>query len=116
MKILKWFFVYVHVKFIICVDLLAQNQQDDQSISNFICKVTTDIIKTSAHTQDVLIGKFYNQSRTSVVNDIAECLNDVSSIVITDFKHPIMEKNLRKATVIIVELDSADVVKTIKII
>ncbi|KAL7042096.1 hypothetical protein ACKWTF_001028 [Chironomus riparius] len=92
-------------------NVLIHNSWKNSNMSNFVCKITKEIITTSSHTQDVLIANLGNQRRISVVNDICDCLKDDNPIVISDLQKPIKEKDLRKATVIVLEIEWISVVR-----
>lgn len=111
MKRLSLFLAFILYKSTIGVNLLVTDPSPVQkSFTKFICKITGDIIKSHNHTQDVFLGYSGKKTGTSTVINVAECLSDVSPVVITDLQESLTEKNLRKATVIILEFETVSAV------
>ena len=96
-KIVKFFVIFL------CIFCL--NSTDAQDLSKNICKITNDITKSSTDTQDILIGNLGGETWSSTVNDIIQCVDDNIAIVVTDFQQKIIEKNLKKASVVILILE-----------
>ena len=78
---------------------------DDQKLPKIICKISNDVIKSQNYTQDILIANFGAKTWSLTVNDIAQCINNDKAIVTADLKDVMKEKNLRKASVIILTLE-----------
>ncbi|CAG9811084.1 unnamed protein product [Chironomus riparius] len=75
-------------------------------MSNYICKVSKDVIKAKNHNQDVLIVNLGGKMWLSTVNDIARCVGHENAVLVNDFKKPLTEKTLRKANLIIMFAES----------
>ena len=111
MKLLLLFLACITVKLILGANLLIQNSPENSKLSNYVCKITKEIINTSFHTQDILVGSLGNNSRISALNDIIECLNNENAIVIMDFQKPIIGRDLRKASVMILDIEQISLVR-----
>ena len=82
-------------------NFLLKTSSDDKKLSDYVCKITKDITKSKGDTQDVLIGNVGDEMWSSTVNDIAACVRDENTVVVTDFKAVMREKTLRKAAVVV---------------
>ncbi|CAG9811092.1 unnamed protein product [Chironomus riparius] len=101
---MKFFQFYVpFLVLIVCNSTLNINfiLKNDKKLSNYVCKVTKDIISSKSDTKDVLIGNLGGKVWSSTVNDIAGCVGQDSAVVASDFKEPLTVETLRKAIVII---------------
>lgn len=76
----------------------------DKGLSNYVCEVTRNILKSKNDIQDILIKNLGYQIWSSEVNDIAGCVTDVGAVVVSDFDNVMTVKALRKATVVILML------------
>jgi len=82
-----------------------KSSSDDQKLSKSICKITNDVTSSKIHTQDILIGNLGGKIWSSTINDIVQCIDDGSAVVIVDLNAVMEEKNLRKASVVILTLN-----------
>ncbi|CAG9811094.1 unnamed protein product [Chironomus riparius] len=81
---------------------ILKTLQNDDKLSNYVCKVTKDIISSKSDTQDVLIGNLGGKMWSLTVNDITGCIGSLSAVVVTNFEDVMTEKTLNKAAVMIV--------------
>lgn len=89
---------------------------NDQNLSNSVCKIINEIIKSRTAITDIFIGNLGGQSWSSTINDITKCINDGIAIVTADMSKKITEKTLRKASVIILFLNDADQVCMVRLV
>ena len=68
-------------------------------------------MSSTIDTQDILIGNMVGETLSSTINEIAECVNDRTAVVVSDFGRQLSEKNLRKASVVILAIDKVDDVR-----
>lgn len=85
-------------------NLTHENLWSDKRLSNYVCEVTRNILKSKNDVQDILIKNLGYQIWSSEVNDIAGCVTDVGAVVVSDFDNVKTVKALRKATVVILML------------
>jgi hypothetical protein len=83
----------------------------DKRLSKSICKITNDVINLNTDTQDILLGHFGGKVWSDTINEIAECIDERSAVVVTDFGTMIAERNLRKASLIIMELNQVSKIR-----
>ncbi|CAG9811085.1 unnamed protein product [Chironomus riparius] len=89
----------------------TETLQIDQNLSNYVCKIIKDLLKSNSSTQDVLIGNIGGKMWSSTINYIAGCVGHKDAVVVSDFKKPLTEKTLRKASIIVLALGWADQVR-----
>ena len=82
------------------------------NLSNFVCKVTNDVLISQNHTQDVLIGNLGVNSSSILINDVISCISHEYSVVVADLNSPMTDKNLRKASIMIFELKTIEIVSS----
>lgn len=75
--------------------------RDDQKLSKSICKITNNLTGSKFETNDILISDLGGKTWTSIVNNIAKCLDDGIAIVVADFRTKMKAKRLKKASVLI---------------
>lgn len=85
----------------------------DQKLSKSICKITNDIISSRIDTQDILIGNIGGHVWSLTVNDIVKCISKGNAVLVTDLRRLIKERNLRKASVVILALNQANEVSLV---
>ena len=73
----------------------------DENLSESVCEITNDIIRSKSDVQDVLVSNLGGKDWSSTINDIIQCLSKDSVVVISDFTAKITEKNLWKISVVI---------------
>ena len=91
--------------------ILVANQ--NENLANFACKVTKDVVNSEPHTQDILIVNMAGNTHSVMINDITKCIGEGNSVILSDLKAPLIEKNLRKASLIILVMDKLDLVSNI---
>lgn len=85
---------------------------ETEDLAKIACKATKDIISKQPHTQDVLIGDL---GQLASKNKLISCIGHEIPVLVTCLKTQISERNLRKATVVILILDKANVVSLVTI-
>jgi len=84
----------------------------DQKLSKSICKITNDVTSSKTDTQDILIGNVGGNIWSSTINDIVSCIDDETTVVVSDLNAIMTENNLRKASVTILALKWLNVVSS----
>ena len=107
MRITKLFIIFCAI-LLLNSAFSSKSLSSDQNLAPSICKITNDITKSTTETQDILIGNPGGQVWSSTVNDIIKCIDDGTAVVVTDLSSQMLNKNLRKASVVIVTLDRID--------
>ena len=107
MRITKLFIIFCAI-LLLNSAFSSKSLSSDQNLAQSICKITNDITKSTTETQDILIGNPSGQVWSSTVNDIIKCIDDGTAVVVTDLSSQMLNKNLRKASVVIVTLDRID--------
>lgn len=82
----------------------------DQNLPKSICKITNAIISSTTDTQDILVGNIGGKVLPLTFNDILECIEDVSAVVVSNFEEIIVNKHLRKATIVIMLINESNLV------
>ena len=100
-RILAPFLAHLILNSTLSTNFIFKTSQNDEKLSNYVCKITKDITKTKSDTQDVLIGNLGGELWSSTVNDIAGCIGSDTAVVVSDFKSIVTEQTLRKAAVLI---------------
>ena len=109
-KILTLCLILLILNSTLSIHLLLGNLFDNEKFVNSICKITNDVAN-STDKQDILIGNLGGKVWSSTINDIVQCIVLRNPVVITDFKTVVKERNLRKASVVILTLNSVDSVR-----
>lgn len=112
MKLFRLFRLFVAILVLnstLNLGFILKTLQNNKILSNYVCKITKDIIKSKYDTQDVLIGNLGGKVWSSTVNEIAGCVKD-SVVVVSDFSKKMTEKSLRKAAIVIVLINEVDMV------
>jgi len=111
MKLTKLFVIFCSILFFNSsistkIDLILPT--DSQNLSRSICNIANDVINSKTDTQDILIGNFGGKSQSSTINDIIQCINDETTVVVTDLKDKMSRNDLRKASLFIIAFDMID--------
>lgn len=104
-KFLSLFLALLLLHSTLSINFILKAPQNDKKLSNYVCKVTKDILKSKTDTQDVLIGNLGGKKWSSTVNDIAGCIGRGSAVVVSDFMATLKEDTLRKAAVVILTIN-----------
>ena len=72
---------------------------------NYVCAVTEKIVKADQDIHDVAIGNFLGKVPAEFLSEVTKCISRHTTVVTTDFRKKISDKNLRKAQVVIIVLD-----------
>jgi len=85
----------------------------NESLAEYACNLTKDIIISQSHTQDVLIGNLGGKMESEIINQLIGCIGHENPVVVTDLNSKINEKDLRKASIVVLVVDTIYVVRKI---
>ena len=110
MKLLKYFVLFLTIWIIDTRSLTSFEIKSTEKLSESICKIVNDDSSTTTDTQDILIANSGGKYFASTINDIARCVDGSNAVVVTNLRLKFLEKNLRKASVIVLAFHQIDMV------
>jgi hypothetical protein len=80
-------------------------QGNEESLANYICKVSENILTADDDTKDVTIGYFQTKFSPNFINFIIKCISKHSIVLTVDFSRKIKNERLRKSAIVIIITD-----------
>lgn len=111
MKLTKLFVIFSSILLLnssLSTNITFKPSIDSQTLYKSICKITNDITSSKSDTKDILIGNLGGKIWSSTINNIVQCIDDETAVVVTDLQNKMSRNNLKKALLIIVAFDSID--------
>ena len=80
----------------------------DVKLIESVCKIANDALGTKNDTQDILVGHIGGSRWTQDLDNLIQCFDKGTAVIVSDFLKVIVKQNLRKASVIVMISNQAD--------
>lgn len=100
--------IFIIINFKTISNFHLQPTPSDKNLSESICKITNDVIKSNTDTNDILIGNLGANVLLLAINELILCIDKPRAVIISNFDGKLSNKNLRKASIIILVMNKVD--------